>query len=165
MTFGLYSGISWSVKIHVPHGCHLTILPACIRGQRLYIPHSMSLQLYILPDDHVGHFIRCPKLLIVDSNYGDDPGNILNELLVSSMEVLEVVQRNGGFTLSLSHLNPSLALLGANIKMNNQVGLLPIYHRERNKGRIIIDGSSLPSVAVLGKIEAWERRYNPSVVL
>lgn len=43
------------------------------------------------------------------------------------MEVLKILQGNGGLALSLPHLNPPLALLWADIKVDYQVRLLPAF--------------------------------------
>lgn len=78
-----------------------------------------------LPHNHLCHFFGRPEPLVVDSYHRDDPGDILNELLVGCMEVSEVFEGDGGLAISPPHLNPPLALLGRHIQMNNQVWLFP----------------------------------------
>ena len=95
----------------------------------VYIHSSYCLS----PDNHVSHFISTPELLVVNSYHGDDPGNIRHKLFVSTVKILQIVERNGGLTLSLSQLNPPLALGRWDVKVDNQVGLLPegVCVRER----------------------------------
>ena len=83
-----------------------------------------------LPHNHVCHFISRPELLIIDSNDGDDPRNVLNELLIGRVKISQVVQGYGRLALSLSQINTSLTLLRAHIKVDYQVWLFPV--RDRN---------------------------------
>ncbi len=89
------------------------------------VKQKLLLLLYLSPDDHVSHFISTPKLLVVHSYHGDDPRNISHKLFVSTVKILQIVERDGGLTLTLPQLNPPLALSWGDVKVDNQVGLLP----------------------------------------
>ena len=77
------------------------------------------------PDNHLCHLVSGTKLLVVDSDDGYDPGNVGHKVLVGGVQAGEVVQRDGGLALALTHLNPPLALLWSHVEMDDQVRLLP----------------------------------------
>ena len=79
------------------------------------------------PDNHLRHLFGCSEPLIVDSNDGNDSGDVLYELLIGSMEVFQVLQGDCWLALPPSQLNPSLALLWGDVQMNNQVRLFPVW--------------------------------------
>jgi len=43
------------------------------------------------PDNHLGHFVSCPEPFIVDTDHRDYSGDVLNELLVSRVQALQVL--------------------------------------------------------------------------
>ena len=84
------------------------------------------------PNNHLGHLVSCPEPLIVDPDHWDDPGDVLNELLIGRVQILQVLKGDGGLTLTLPHVNTTLALCWRHVKVDNQVRLLPVYWEERS---------------------------------
>ena len=82
---------------------------------------------FLSPDYHVSHFISRSELFIIDSDHGNNSRYVLNEFLIGRVQVPEVFNGYGRLALSLSHVNTFLALLRGDVKMYNQVRLLPTY--------------------------------------
>ncbi len=78
------------------------------------------------PDDHVCHLVSCTKLIVVDSDDWNNPGNVLDKLLISCVEFGEVLNGNGRLALSLAQLYSTFTLFRSDIEVDDQIRFLPV---------------------------------------
>ncbi len=73
--------------------------------------------------DDFCHFLGGGKAVVIDTDDGNDPGDVFDKLLIMPIEILEVFERDAGFDVSVSHLDAFHGAFRFDIEIDDDIGL------------------------------------------